>query len=137
MPSTVLSTTQMLPISSNMLLLLRDSDSPTKRLLQLSESTANRRQPHLPTHQLAEVRGGGKVPHSVHWELCPVGMEMAFISSAGSQPIRNVSLALIPLQALRATGHPPLPPPTHPTVLPLRRLAWQTQHLTGLSDVDV
>lgn len=38
MPSTVLSTTQMLPISSNMLLLLRDSDSPTKRLLQLSES---------------------------------------------------------------------------------------------------
>lgn len=38
MPSTVLSTTQMLPISSNMLLLLRDGDSPTKRLLQLSES---------------------------------------------------------------------------------------------------
>lgn len=80
---------------------------------------------------------GGRVPHSVHWGLCPVGMEMAFISSAGSQPIRNVSLALIPLQALRGTGYPPLSPPTHPAVLPFRRLPWQTQHLTGLSDVDV
>lgn len=38
MPGTVLSTRQMLSISSNMLLLLRGSDSPTKRLLQLSES---------------------------------------------------------------------------------------------------